>query len=109
VPIPRPLGARHQLALCGKCPPALTEWWSCFVELVWLEEGFFDFFFAWLLVDFFDFFVVPVGAAPVSGAIVGAPPGEAVWAYESIGSTAAATNVSKANPEISAFIRELLN
>jgi hypothetical protein len=69
-------------------------------------EGFFDFFLAWLLVDFFDFFVVVVGAAPVSGAIVGVPPGEAVWACEAIGSTAAATNVSKANPGISAFIRD---
>jgi len=30
------------------------------------------------LVDFFDFFALLVGAVPVSGAIVGAPPGEAV-------------------------------
>jgi hypothetical protein len=72
-------------------------------------EGFFVFFLAWLFVDFFDFFVVLVGAAPVSGAIVGAPPGEAVWACESIGRAAAATNVSKANPGIRAFIRELLD
>jgi hypothetical protein len=50
----------------------------------------------------FDFFVVPDGAVPVSGAIVGELP---VWAYDSIGNVLAARNVSKANPEITAFMR----
>jgi hypothetical protein len=50
----------------------------------------------------FDFFVVPDGAVPVSGAIVGELP---VWAYDSIGNVVAARNASKANPEITAFMR----
>jgi hypothetical protein len=58
----------------------------------------------WLLDEpFVNFFVVPDGAVPVSGAIVGEPP--VVWAYDSIGNVLAARNVSKANPEITAFMR----
>ena len=55
------------------------EWCCCLAELVWVVPGFFDFFFAWLFDDFFDFLVVLVGAVPVSGAMVVAPP-VLVWA-----------------------------
>ena len=39
----------------------------------------------------------------MSGAIVGELP---VWAYDSIGNVVAARNVSKANPEITAFLQQ---
>jgi len=55
------------------------EWCCCFAELVWVVPGFFDFFFTGLFDDFFDFLVVLVGAVPVSGAMVAAPP-VLVWA-----------------------------
>src|ERR1700740_3354807 len=80
----------------------------CLRELVWLVVDFFDLFFAWLFVDFLDFFVTLVGEVPVSGAIVGAPP-VVVCAFDWIGSVVPANNASKANPEISAFMRELLD
>jgi len=54
------------------------------------------------LVEPFDFFVVLDGAVLLSGAIVGELP---VWAYDSTGNVLAARNVSKANPEITAFMR----
>jgi hypothetical protein len=79
-------------------------------ELVWVVAGFFDFFFAWVLdEDFVDFLVVLVGAVPVSGATtVGAPP-VVVCAYDSSGSVLVARKVSKANPEINAFMKGLLD
>jgi hypothetical protein len=58
------------------------------------------------LEECFDFFVLLAGAVPVSGAMVGAPPVVAVWASASPGSAAAARNMSKANPQTTAFIRD---
>jgi hypothetical protein len=78
-------------------------------ELVCAVEDFFDFFLAWWDFEDFFFLVEVVGAVVVelSGAIVCPVP--VVWAYVSTGNAAPATNVSNANAEISAFMRELLD
>jgi hypothetical protein len=73
-------------------------------------DDFFDFFLAWWdLEDFFFLVVVVEGVvgAALSGAAV--CPAPAAWAYDWIGNIVPATNVSNANAETSAFMRELLS